>query len=129
MDLRRRNDRFGTPRTPHDLDGHPASFPRRPATCSRSNPRFAPNFGTGYCRAETNAAAALLGLGLTQVPRYRVASDLAAGAFVEVLADFPPSPSPVYVLYPHSRQISPRLRVFIDWLTAEFAARLPRSRG
>jgi DNA-binding transcriptional LysR family regulator len=25
--------------------------------------------------------------------------------------------------HPHSRQLSPRVRVFIDWLTQEFAAR------
>jgi len=44
---------------------------------------------------------------------------------VEVLKDFPPTPSPVYVLYPQNRQLSPRVRVFIDWLGAEFARRLP----
>jgi DNA-binding transcriptional LysR family regulator len=54
-----------------------------------------------------------------------VARELVSGELVEVLVDFPPSPSPVYVLYPHSRQLSPRVRVFIDWIAAEFAARLP----
>ncbi|WP_198506848.1 LysR substrate-binding domain-containing protein [Dyella ginsengisoli] len=44
---------------------------------------------------------------------------------VEVLPDFPPEPSPVYVLYPQNRQLSPRVRVFIDWLSAEFARHLP----
>jgi len=41
-----------------------------------------------------------------------------------VLPDFPPSPSPVYVLYPQNRQLSPRVRVFIDWLASEFADRI-----
>jgi DNA-binding transcriptional LysR family regulator len=62
--------------------------------------------------------------GLVQVPRYRVSSELASGALVEVLADFPPSPLPVHVLYSHTRQLSPRLRVFIDWMAEQFRERL-----
>ena len=82
---------------------------------------------------ETNVAAACAGLGLIQVPRYRVETELASGALVEVLPDFPPSPLPVYILYAHTRQLSPRLRVFIDWVidryrgaaASEVAARAP----
>lgn len=75
--------------------------------------------------AETNVALAKLGFGIIQVPRYHVAADLAAGTLVEILADFPPSPTPVSLLYPQNRQLAPRVRVFIDWLTREFAARSP----
>ena len=71
--------------------------------------------------AETMVAAARQGLGLIQVPRYHVAADLAAGTLVEILRNFPPEPMPVFVLYPHSRQLSPRVRVFIDWAASEFA--------
>jgi DNA-binding transcriptional LysR family regulator len=74
--------------------------------------------------AETSVSACRLGLGLIQVPRYHVEADYAAGTLVEVLPSFPPSPSPVSLLYPQARQLSPRVRVFIDWLSAEFAARL-----
>ena len=73
--------------------------------------------------AETNVVAARLGLGIIQVPRYHVAADLAAGTLVEILPGYPPSQTPVSLLYPHSRQISPRVRVFMEWLTREFAAR------
>jgi len=75
--------------------------------------------------AEMYVSLARLGLGLIQVPRYRVQDDLSRGQLVEVLPNHPPAPSPVYVLYPQSRQLSPRVRVFIDWIAAEFAARLP----
>jgi DNA-binding transcriptional LysR family regulator len=74
--------------------------------------------------AETMAAAARQGLGLIQVPRYRLEADLASGILVEILADYPPDPLPVHVLYPHSRQLSPRVRVFIDWLVGEFGRRM-----
>jgi DNA-binding transcriptional LysR family regulator len=72
--------------------------------------------------AESFVAAAKLGLGLIQVPRYHVDDDLARGTLVEVLAGHPPSPTPVSLLYPRNRQLAPRVRVFIDWLVRVFAA-------
>ena len=66
--------------------------------------------------ADTSVAAAKQGLGLIQAPRYRFTEDLASGALVEVLADFPPTPTPVSILYPPGRQLSLRVRVFVDWL-------------
>ena len=62
------------------------------------------------------------GLGLIRMPRYHVQADLAERKLVTILPDFPPSPTPVSLLYPHSRQLSPRVRVFIDWVTQELAA-------
>jgi DNA-binding transcriptional LysR family regulator len=73
---------------------------------------------------ETYAALARLGFGLMQVPRYRYAEDLAAGKLAEVLPDHPPAPTPISVLYPRSRQLSPRVRVFIDWLVEIVAPKL-----
>jgi DNA-binding transcriptional LysR family regulator len=70
--------------------------------------------------AESLVAAARLGLGLIQLPRYHVEDDLRRGTLVAVLADFPPSPTPVSLLYPRNRQLSPRVRVFIDWLMRAF---------
>jgi DNA-binding transcriptional LysR family regulator len=72
--------------------------------------------------AESLVAAARFGLGLIQVPRYHVENDLAQGTLVPVLPDFPPSPTPVSLLYPPNRQLSPRVRVFIDWLIRMFGA-------
>lgn len=74
--------------------------------------------------ADTSAAAARLGFGLVQAPRYRFAEDLANGALVEVLADFRPMPTPLSVLYPSSRQLSPRVRVFVDWLVKVITPKL-----
>lgn len=50
--------------------------------------------------------------------RCRVAHELATGALVEVMADTPPEPSPVYVLYPAGRHSSSRTRAFVDWASA-----------
>lgn len=124
-------DRFGAPETPDDLSGHhmvgfvssatgsvlPLEFAVDATLRSITLPRTVSVAG-----AETYVAMARLGLGLIQVPRYHVEQDFSAGWLVNVLPKFPPSPSPVSLLYPHSRQLSPRVRVFIDWLTREFAA-------
>lgn len=72
--------------------------------------------------AETMVSAARLGLGIIQVPRYRLAEDLKAGRLVEILSDTPPLPSPVSVLYPRHRQLSPRVRAFLQWIgTIDFS--------
>jgi DNA-binding transcriptional LysR family regulator len=67
--------------------------------------------------AEAYLACCANDLGLVQLPRYHVAGELASGAFREVLGEWRPKPMQVSVLYPHARQLSPRVRVFVDWLT------------
>lgn len=66
--------------------------------------------------ADAYLACCEAGLGLVQLPRYHVARQLEAGTVREVLHAFRPPPMPVSVLYPHHRQLSPRVRVFVDWV-------------
>ena len=66
------------------------------------------------------AALARLGLGLVQQPFYRLRRDLESGTLVEVLPQHPPPGTPLSVLYPQNRQLSPRVRVFIDWAVEIF---------
>lgn len=124
-------ERHGTPRDIDALDGHRMVGFRSSATGSvlplefvvdgRSREMMLP-FALMVSGAETYAAAARAGLGLIQAPRYRLEGDFRSGALVPVLADTPPSPSPVSVLYPRAKHLSPRLRVFIDWLVRRFQA-------
>ncbi|MBV8500472.1 MAG: LysR family transcriptional regulator [Paucibacter sp.] len=72
---------------------------------------------------ESYLAGIRLGLGLAQVPRFHVEADLRSGALVEILKDTPPLSAPVSLLYARGRQLSPRVRVFLDWAIAEFKAR------
>ncbi|MEX3822978.1 LysR substrate-binding domain-containing protein, partial [Paraburkholderia sp. BR14262] len=71
--------------------------------------------------AELYTAGALAGLGIVQVPRYRVRDLLANGELCVVLPAHPPPPLPVSVLYPQNRQLSLRVRAFADWLVQVFA--------
>jgi DNA-binding transcriptional LysR family regulator len=60
--------------------------------------------------------ACLAGLGLIQVPRVGVLPYLADGRLVEVLPEYRAAPMPVFLLYPHRRNLSKRVQVFMDWL-------------
>lgn len=53
-----------------------------------------------------------------------LAQQVDAGAMVEVLQAYQPPPLPLSAVYPQNRHLSPRLRVFVDWL-AEMCAALP----
>ncbi|KJC55163.1 transcriptional regulator [Bradyrhizobium sp. LTSP849] len=122
--------KHGTPKTPDALDGHQmVGF-----ISSRTGDVLPLEFSVGGAlreivlpsrirvnNSDTMADLARLGFGLMQAPRYRFEEDLASGALVEVLPNFPPSPTPLSALYPQNRQLTLRLRVFLDWIGRIFA--------
>ncbi len=69
---------------------------------------------------ESFPPTARLGFGIAQLPRFHIEEDLARGTLVQILPEWLPAPMPVSILYPRNRQLSPRVRVFIDWLAGEF---------
>ncbi|WPN55557.1 LysR family transcriptional regulator [Pseudomonas sp. P9_31] len=66
--------------------------------------------------ADGYLAACEAGYGLVQAPYYHVARQLKEGRLVEVLKDVPPPGMPLTALYPPHRQLSRRVRVFVDWM-------------
>lgn len=62
---------------------------------------------TSGCRA---------GMGLIQAAYYSLAPWLDSGELIAVLAETPPPPMPIYIMYPPGRFLAPRVRVLIDWL-------------
>ncbi len=74
--------------------------------------------------AELYTGMAVAGAGLIQVPRYRVDRELTDGQLQIVLPDIPPPPMPVSILYSHNRLLSPRIRLFTQWL-ADLFSRVP----
>jgi len=122
-------ERYGTPTDPGALDGH-RMIGLRSLTTGRLRPmefmigdtlrEIALSVIMSVTGPESYLATAKLGLGLVQVPRFHAEADLARGTLVHVLADCPPPSVPVSLLYPRNRQLSPRVRVFIDWLMRAF---------
>ncbi|MGQ9366202.1 LysR family transcriptional regulator [Azospirillum sp. ST 5-10] len=122
-------ERHGVPSAPDGLDGHRMVAYAASATGQPYPLEFARDgrvwevplpYDVVVRGAEIYTASGAAGLGLIQVPRYRVEHQIAAGDLVPVLEAFPPPPMPVSVLYPQSRHLSARLRVFIDWLSDLF---------
>ncbi|SQC93794.1 LysR family transcriptional regulator [Cedecea neteri] len=58
-------------------------------------------------------------------PRYHVEQALSEGRLVEVMADWQKPAIAVSAVYTQNRQLSPRVRVFIDWLKEIYSARFP----
>ncbi len=122
--------RHGMPQSPDDLDDHSAiGF-----ISSRTGQVMPLEFMVGDevrhvtlpARVTVNNSATTVdlarrGFGLIQAPRYHLQRHVEDGSLVEVLANFPPPPTPLSVLYPQSRQLSPRVRVFIDWVARIFS--------
>ena len=123
-------EHFGMPAHPEKLDGHRMVGFRSSATGGLLPLEFQIDGAVreitlpatiSVNAAESYFAAAKLGLGLIQVPRYHAEEALRSGELLHVLEDYPPTRTPVSMLYPRSRQLSPRVRVFIDWLVKVFA--------
>ena len=122
-------ERYGYPQTPEDLKDHRVVGIRLISTGALTPIEFV--LADGVRRVDMAAAfsatgtetfrdAVLLGLGLAQMPLFHVLRDLAEGRLVRVLAGYPLPSAPVSILYPRSRQLSPRVRVFIDWVVQRF---------
>lgn len=64
--------------------------------------------------------AALRGLGVVLLPAYLVEEDLREGRLQAALSNYISEDPDVYLIYPYSRHLSPKVRVFVDFLAAHF---------
>lgn len=124
-------DRHGIPQSPQDLRNHQcllytAPFYGREWVFRKGDEVIAVEVGGGV-RADSGLvllSSALMGLGMTVLPEWMVRSHLAEGAIVQVLGDFTVNPYPGhaehYAVYPSSRGLSRKVRVFVDFLVEVF---------
>ena len=119
-------EKHGEPSDPDDLANHkmigffssrtqnvlPLDFLWNGKVVTRRPPAALTVTGT-----ETLISAARAGIGIAQIPRYRLANDLASGRMLELLPECKPTPSPLAAVYPRDRHLSPRVRVVLDWLS------------
>jgi len=121
--------RHGMPEAPADLVRHQAVSLRSITTGALTPFEFVRPHGVerievaspfSVTGTESYRDAVLLGLGLAQMPVFHIERDLAEGRLVRVLAEHPLPSAPISILYPRSRQLSPRVRLFIDWAVQRF---------
>ena len=123
-------ERRGAPAEPRDLAAHDCLI-----YSLRASPEQWRFEGPGASRSvkvrgplEANngdllRAAARDGAGIVLLPSFIVGADVESGALRQVLPDWVcPSQSAIYAVYPSSRQLSPKVRVCIDYLAERLAA-------
>lgn len=119
----------GLPERPADLEAHNCLVYTYRA--SRNDWRFLGPDGSDQVvqvtgnleanNAEALSAALLGGLGLGLLPLWLVGSDLRSGRLMELLKDYHAPDSAIYAVYPPGRHLSPKVRIFVDFLAASFA--------
>jgi len=120
-------ERRGSPARPEDLAGHDCLLyanAHQPREWSLLGPRglraqrvdgpLLANNGDVLC------AAALGGMGIARLPTFIVGRHLRAGRLKAVLCDFPAPEQGIHVVYPHNRNLSVKVRVFVDFLVEKF---------
>lgn len=118
--------RFGTPRHPSDLADHQtvkffstsgaASYPMELLVDGEWRHFLLPGW-ISVNDAENNVVCALEGCGIVQLPRFHVEAELRGGRLVEVLSAFASPSLPLWAMYPYRTHLSPRVRVFVDWVS------------
>jgi DNA-binding transcriptional LysR family regulator len=116
---------FGTPQHPDDLSshqvvgffasGHDRRYPFELIVDGQAR-EFELGGWVAVNDAESYVTCALRGCGLIQLPKFHVEDELRTGQLVEVLGSWSSAGLPVSAMYPLHRQLSPRVRVFIDWV-------------
>jgi len=65
--------------------------------------------------------AARASLGLVQLPEFYVHEDIQSGRLVSVMESFQPSDTAVWAVYPSNRHLSPKVRMFVEFLVERFS--------
>ena len=67
--------------------------------------------------------AAVKGHGIVLLPTFIVGADLQAGSLRSILVDYKPPEISLYAIYPQTRHLSVKVRLFIDFLVERFGGR------
>lgn len=110
----------------HDIVGYFSSLTGRPFALHFTRAGEAIELPAGSAVAVNESTAhmttLLAGLGIGQTFGFMARPFIAAGKLTPVLSDWQRERHPIYLIYPSSRHLSAKLRVFADWAAAVFAA-------
>jgi LysR family transcriptional regulator, regulator for bpeEF and oprC len=68
--------------------------------------------------SEAYLASTLAGIGISQIPDFVAAPHIRTGVLIEVLPAVKSAVVAISTIYPHSRHLSPSVRLFVDWLAS-----------
>lgn len=120
-------EQHGHPQVPSDLAQHQCiidtNFRDREVWRFRENGNPVSVAVTGRVHlssADACVAAAEAGLGVLQVPSFVAGPRIRAGRLVAILKDHETQPIPIQAIYPASRHLALKVRVFVDFLVSHF---------
>ena len=125
-------ERHGTPTHPNDLaEGH-LSVGYLNATTGRVFSmdfcrgddviELSPRYAISVNDARSYVNAIVSGIGVGQTASFMVKDAVARGELVEILPDWECEVLPLYIVYPQTRHLSNKVRVFVDWLAKRIQA-------
>ncbi|MDX1505163.1 MAG: LysR substrate-binding domain-containing protein [Spongiibacter sp.] len=116
-------DEFGRPDSIADLRHHTCLVGSVPTWRLREGGQHREVKIAGRWRSNNGhalLAAARRGLGLVQLPEFYVYEDIKAGRLQPVLDHCQPTDTAVWAVYPGNRHVSAKVRLFTEFLVAEF---------
>jgi DNA-binding transcriptional LysR family regulator len=72
-----------------------------------------------------NRAAAVAGAGIVLLPTFYIGEEVRSGVLKPILCKFKPQELAVYAVYPERRNLTPKVRAFVDFLAATFGTTPP----
>jgi DNA-binding transcriptional LysR family regulator len=75
--------------------------------------------------AELERVLAVRGLGITRLPQFACFGELEQGTLVPILEEFEGPPMGIFAIYPHRGQLSPKVRLFVDFLVERLGLGAP----
>jgi DNA-binding transcriptional LysR family regulator len=117
----------GVPQTPDDLKAHACLHHRFPTSRKFERWPLGPEHAGLESELPKTAVVSTVeplihmaeqGLGIAYLPDFAISRQLREGLLVPVLDDYSDRSGPLRVLWPSSRQLAPKLRVFVDFLAA-----------
>lgn len=123
-------EKHGRPRGPDDLKSHVALHYGKPASHTEWDLRGARatvpvRFRLCSNNGDALRVAALAGHGIALIPAFLVRDELQRGTLVALLDGFEPKPIDLYAIYPPTRFLAAKVRLFIDFLAERFAGTRP----
>jgi LysR family transcriptional regulator, regulator for bpeEF and oprC len=119
----------GRPKSPNDLAPHNCiAFTSRDTRLTRPW-RFdladgemtqMPTGNMSFTDGAAMCEAASAGYGLAQLHEYYLDAEVANGRLVPVLEKFKPKAQPIWLVYPQTRHLTPKVRAFVDFVAAQY---------
>lgn len=119
-------ERFGVPQQPEDLEvdhycvGYLNASAGQVMSMAFDNGirslEINPRYIVSANDARTYQNAILAGMGVGQLVPFSIRNEIKEGKLVPILPEWKSEPMPIYIVYPQTRHVTNKVRVFVDWV-------------